>query len=111
VESRLNGCVYCTAVHAQRFGQLTRRHDVLRQIFEEPAGAGTTPRERAIVAFSARLGLQPERMGAAEVQALRGAGLDDREVLDLVHAVALFAWANRLMLNLGEAVWPQETMA
>jgi len=28
-------------------------------------------------------------------------------VLDLVHAVALFAWANRLMLNLGEAVWPE----
>ena len=26
------------------------------------------------------------------------------EILDLTHAVALFAWANRLMLNLGEPV-------
>jgi alkylhydroperoxidase family enzyme len=25
-------------------------------------------------------------------------------VVDLIHAVAIFAWANRLMLNLGEAV-------
>jgi alkylhydroperoxidase family enzyme len=25
-----------------------------------------------------------------------------QEALDLVHAIALFAWANRLMLNLGE---------
>ena len=39
------------------------------------------------------------------------AGLDDREALDLVHAVALFAWANRLMLNLGEAVWPAQVPA
>ena len=106
VESRLNGCVYCTAVHAQRFEQLARRNDVIRQLFEQPDGAGTTPRERAIVAFSARLGLTPQTLSAADVQAVRSAGLDDREVLDLVHAVALFGWANRLMLNLGEAVWP-----
>jgi uncharacterized peroxidase-related enzyme len=106
VESRWNGCVYCTAVHAQRFEQLARRNDVLRQLFTAPEGAGTTPRERAIVAFSARIGLAPQDLAPADVQALRAAGLDDREVLDLVHAVALFAWANRLMLNLGEAVWP-----
>ena len=36
----------------------------------------------------------------------RDAGLSDLEILDTVHAVALFAWANRLMLNLGEAVYP-----
>ena len=105
VESRLNGCVYCTAVHAQRFEQLARRNDVLRQLFEQPEGAGTSPRERAIVAFSARLGLAPQALAAADVQALRAGGLDDREVLDLVHAVALFGWANRLMLNLGEPVF------
>jgi hypothetical protein len=28
------------------------------------------------------------------------------EMLDLVHAAAIFAWANRLMLNLGEPVFP-----
>lgn len=114
VESVLNGCVYCTAVHAQRFEQLAKRNDVIRQLFEQPDQAdraGTTPRERAIVAFSARLGLQPQAMAAADAAALRGAGLDDREVLDLVHAVALFAWANRLMLNLGEAVWPAPSPA
>jgi uncharacterized peroxidase-related enzyme len=109
VESVRNGCVYCSAVHAQRFEQLAKRNDVIRQLFEQPdqaEPAGTTPREKAIVAFSARLGLVPQALAAADVLALRDASLDDREVLDLVHAVALFAWANRLMLNLGEAVWP-----
>ena len=37
---------------------------------------------------------------------LREAGLDDREVVDLATATAFFAWANRLMLSLGEAACP-----
>jgi alkylhydroperoxidase family enzyme len=39
---------------------------------------------------------------------LKEAGLDELEILDLVHSVALFAWANRLMLNLGEPVFPAD---
>jgi uncharacterized peroxidase-related enzyme len=106
VESRLNGCVYCTAVHAQRYMQLARRNDVIAQLFHDPATAGTNARERALVAFSALLALRPQQLAAADVQALATAGLAPLEVLDLVHAVALFAWANRLMLNLGEPVLP-----
>ena len=107
VESRLNGCVYCASVHAQRFEQLAKRSDVIEQLFEEPLTAGTTPRERAIVAFSAELALRPETLSARHVEPLREAGLGEGEILDLIHAVALFAWANRLMLNLGEPVFPQ----
>ncbi|MGJ7497122.1 peroxidase-related enzyme [Variovorax sp. RT4R15] len=107
VESRLNGCVYCASVHAQRFEQLAKRNDVIAQLFEDPLSAGTTPREQAIVRFSAELALKPDALSAEHVRALRQAGLGDMEVLDLVHAVALFAWANRLMLNMGEPIFPE----
>lgn len=40
---------------------------------------------------------------AEDIELLRGVGLDDVEIIDLLHAVAIFAWANRLMQNLGEA--------
>ena len=106
VESRVNGCVYCCSVHAQRFEQLTKRNDVIAQVFEAPETAGTTERERAIVAFSIVLGRDPGAITPAHVQGLRDVGLDELEIHDLVHSVALFAWANRLMLNLGEAVLP-----
>jgi len=106
VESVVNGCVYCTSVHAQRFEQLAKRTDVIEQVFQDPPSAGTTPREKAIVAFSIALGARPEGVGAADVRALKDVGLTDQEIHDLVHSVALFAWANRLMLNLGEAVLP-----
>lgn len=111
VVSRINGCVYCASVHAQRFEQLAKRNDVIHDVFVEPQGAGTTARERAIVQVSIDLTAAPGRFGAAQLQPALAAGLTVAELLDAVHAVAIFAWANRLMLNLGEAVWPEGTPA
>ena len=104
--SRVNGCVYCASVHAQRFEQLTKRNDVIVQLFTEPQGAGTNARERAVVQLAIDLTRAPARFDASQLQAVRAAGLTPLEVLDLVHAAAIFAWANRLMLNLGEPVFP-----
>ena len=103
--SRVNGCVYCASVHAQRFEQLTKRNDVIVQLFTEPQGAGTSARERAVVQLAIELTQAPARFGPSQLQAVRAAGLTPLEVLDLVHATAIFAWANRLMLNLGEPVF------
>lgn len=105
--SRANGCVYCASVHAQRFEQLARRNDVMAQIFADPDQAGTNARERAIVQAALALTRSPGSFGAQHLQPLRAAGLSDLEILDALHASALFAWANRLMLNLGQAVFPQ----
>jgi uncharacterized peroxidase-related enzyme len=111
VVSRLNGCVYCASVHAQRFEQLAKRNDVIRQVFADPHSAGTTAREQAIARFSAALTEHPNEIRADHLQALREAGLTDAEMLDLIHSIAIFAWANRLMLNLGEPVFPEQTPA
>ncbi|MEO6409976.1 MAG: peroxidase-related enzyme [Burkholderiaceae bacterium] len=106
VVSRVNGCVYCASVHAQRFEQLTKRNDVICQVFAEPRGAGTNARERAIVQMSIDLTQAPSRFGARQLEAARDAGLTPLDMLDAIHAIAIFGWANRLMLNLGEPVHP-----
>ena len=106
VVSRINGCVYCASVHAQRFEQMAKRQDVIAQVFENPLTAGTNDREREIAAFSAELTSAPETVTAESIERLAMVGLKDDEILDLIHSVAIFAWANRLMLNLGEPVFP-----
>ncbi|MBX8592656.1 peroxidase-related enzyme [Pseudomonas cichorii] len=106
VVSRINQCVYCASVHAQRFEQLAKRNDVIAQIFTDPQTAGTTEREKAIVRFAIDLTLDPAALGAEHIRPLREQGLDDGQVLDLIHAISIFAWANRLMLNLGEPLYP-----
>ncbi|WP_175651828.1 peroxidase-related enzyme [Pseudomonas sp. Marseille-P9899] len=101
VVSRVNRCVYCASVHAQRYEQLAKRNSVIAQVFADPWTAGDTDRERAIIRFAIALTLQPAGTHEEQVRDLR-AQLSDGEILDLVHVVAIFAWANRLMLNLGE---------
>jgi len=104
VVSCINGCVYCASVHAQRFEQLAKRHDVIAQVFADPHQAGTTAREKALVQLAIDLTAAPTQLHGERLQALRAAGLGHTEILDAIHAVAIFAWANRLMLNLGEPV-------
>lgn len=106
VVSRINQCVFCASVHAQRFEQVAKRNDAIAQVFADPHTAGTTPREQAIVQFAIDLTLAPGELPPERLLALREQGLNDAEILDLIHAIAIFAWANRLMLNLGEPVWP-----
>ncbi|WOD16089.1 CMD domain protein [Paraburkholderia kirstenboschensis] len=107
VVSRVNGCVYCASVHAQRFIQLARRDDVIGQVFANPDTAGTTERERAIVRYSIELTVHPDATDNASLEALRAVGLSSADIWDLSQAVAIFAWANRLMLSSGEPVFPQ----
>ncbi len=104
VVSRVNGCVYCASVHAQRFEQLAKRNDVIGQVFEDPITAGTTKREQAIGKFSIQITEAQADVNADSIKALKDVGLNDGEILDLLHSDAIFAWANRLMLNLGEPV-------
>lgn len=104
--SRFNGCVYCTSVHAQRFEQLAKRNDVIAQLFENPLTAGTNARERAIVQTAIALTDAPERFDVKNLQALTTQGMTAEEIRDILCSVAIFAWANRLMMNLGEHVMP-----
>ena len=62
------------------------------------------PLQRAIVDFAAKLTREPWAIGAADVSPLRAVGMDDLQIHDLIHAVAMFANANRLMQTLGEPV-------
>lgn len=102
--SRINGCVYCASVHAQRFEQLAKRNEVVAELFEDPNTAGTNERDKAIIAMATKLTLEPENFGAEDIQKLVDVGFESKEVLDLIHSVSIFGWANRLMLNLGEPV-------
>jgi uncharacterized peroxidase-related enzyme len=106
VVSVSNACVYCTAVHAQRYTQLAKRSDTVEQVFDNPATAGSTERERAIATFAQAVTLRAQALQAADITPLRQVGMGDEDIIDLLHAVAIFGWANRLMHHLGEPVYP-----
>lgn len=104
--SRINGCAYCASVHAKRFTELTKQPDAMERIQRDGADAALEPRQKAILEYAAKLTRDPAAITPADAAALRAQGLTDLEILDLTHAVAMFAWANRLMQTLGEATTP-----
>jgi CMD domain protein len=103
IVSMVNGCVYCCAVHARRFVELTKQEAVMRALFEQGLGAEVDPRRRAIIDVAAVLTATPAAVSLAPA---RAAGLEDLELLDLIHCVAMFANANRLMQSLGDSILP-----
>jgi uncharacterized peroxidase-related enzyme len=51
--------------------------------------------------YARKLTLAPASMQAADVEALRQAGFDDRAVHDICHVTAYYAYVNRIADGLG----------
>lgn len=102
--SIVNRCIYCAAVHAGRYNQLTKDESVIDAIFTDGVDAEIEPRLKAILDFSVKLSKCPQDATEADVQALADAGLAKDEILDLILSTSLFGWANRLMHTLGEPI-------
>ena len=102
--SIVNRCIYCAAVHASRYNQLTKDETVIERIFADGAEAELEERQSAILKFATKLSRAPSEATAGDMRALVDAGLDQSEILDLILSAALFGWANRLMHTLGDPV-------
>lgn len=105
--SRVNGCLFCASVHS-RFAtiQAPSRRDDVQRLLDEGIDGAQDERWTAIIEAAAALTTTPSRFGAAHVEALRVAGLDDQAIVDVVQSASFFNWANRLMLSLGEPTPP-----
>jgi len=99
--SRLNGCIYCASVHARFAATYSKRVDDVQRLLDEGVEAKLDERWEAIVAASVALTALPMTFGKDHVERLRGVGLDDAAIADLIGAASFFNWANRLMLSLG----------
>ncbi|MDZ5699746.1 peroxidase-related enzyme [Chelativorans sp. M5D2P16] len=102
--SVVNRCVYCAAVHASRYNQLAKDESVMERVFRDGEAAELDERQQAIFRFAVKLSKAPSAADEKDMQALRDAGLDDGEILDLILSASLFGWANRLMHVLGDPV-------
>lgn len=99
--SLVNGCRFCANVHARRHQQLTDGRTVSALFAGMPEALPA--RDRAIVAFAEALTATPPKATPAHIEALRESGMTTEEIEDIIHSIAIFGWANRLMHPLGKA--------
>lgn len=100
--SFVNHCIYCASVHANRYIQLEKRPEVVEEIYRNGLDADLPDFEQALFNFGVYMTAHPDNVGVYQFYHLREVGLDDLQILDLIHSIAIFGWANRLMHTLGE---------
>ena len=100
--SMVNGCRYCAVVHARQHAHLTKSDALVTALYlGKPEMLGE--RDAAIYRFANRLSVTPSQARPDDIATLRSVGMSDVEIIDLIHAIAIFGWANRLMHVLGHA--------
>ena len=106
VTSKVNGCIYCASVHARKASQLSKKRDEVALLLQvqpgDPLSAGQSARWQAEIEAVAALSLTPPQLTATHLRTLSDLSLPVLEITDLIQSAAFFAWANRLMLTLGE---------
>jgi len=103
--SLLNRCRYCIEHHYAGLLRLLNDADRGRQIraaldANDPSAA-FDGRELAGLKYVETLTVNATSLGAEDIRALREAGLDDGEILEINQVTAYFAYANRTVLGLG----------
>ncbi|QHC36522.1 peroxidase-related enzyme [Komagataeibacter xylinus] len=106
--SVVNHCIYCGSVHAARYIELTRRPEVMDEIFTDGTKAEIDEYSQGLFDFAVALSKTPVAATQADMNHVRDLGFNALQALDLVLASAIFGWANRLMHTLGQAVEPTE---
>ncbi|NVO55753.1 peroxidase-related enzyme [Rhodobacteraceae bacterium B1Z28] len=104
--SSLNRCGYCVEHH---FGGLQRllgdaaRGDAIRAAIEarRPEDAPLDQAQIAAMTYARKLTEAPADLVERDVVALRDAGWDDGEILEINQVCAYFSYANRTVLGLG----------
>ena len=104
--SRLNGCEYCVQHHfagMKRLMQDDARADAIGAAIDALDIAATphTSAQHAAMIYAQKRTHDPAVMGEADGQALRDAGYDDGEILEINQVTAYFSYANRTVLGLG----------
>lgn len=103
--SDLNRCNYCVEHHFAGLKRLIKddaRAAGMRKAIEARSFAAVfTAREQAALAYAMKLTGDPSSVGRDDVDAVRDAGFDDGQILEINQVTAYFAYANRTVLGLG----------
>jgi len=103
--SSLNNCGYCLEHHFAGMVRLlgdAERAGTIRQALEDRRPeAAFDGAELAGLIYASKLTLSADQVAEDDIEALRQAGLDDGEILEINQVTAYFSYANRTVLGLG----------
>ena len=92
VVAEINGCDYCLSAHSYVGKNLAKLDDA--EIAANRAGVSNDPKADAVVRFAAKIARERGHVSEADVSAIKLAGYDDAQVIEIVLHVALNTFTN-----------------
>ena len=108
VVSANNQCAYCVNHHAEALRRYVKDEATIATLMSSNGLETLQPRLSAIVQHAERLTTRPGAMAEGDLGALRDAGLQDSDILDLTLIVGYFNFVNRIAMGLGVSFNTQE---
>jgi uncharacterized peroxidase-related enzyme len=90
--AQINGCNYCLSAHSLMGKNLAKLSDA--EIAANRHGGSLDPKADAAVRFAVKVVRERGRVSDADVRAVRMAGYDDAQIVEIVQHVALNTWTN-----------------
>ncbi|HKN58174.1 MAG TPA: carboxymuconolactone decarboxylase family protein [Gemmatimonadaceae bacterium] len=90
--AEINGCSYCLSAHTYLGKNLAKLDDA--EITANRSGASNDPKADAAVRFAAKVVRERGHVSEDDVRAVKFAGYDDAQLIEIVLHVALNTWTN-----------------
>jgi len=90
--AEINGCDYCLSAHTYLGKNLAKLDDA--EMTANRNGASNDPKADAAVRFAAKIARERGHVSDEDVRAVKLAGYDDAQVIEIVLHVALNTWTN-----------------
>jgi uncharacterized peroxidase-related enzyme len=90
--AEINGCSYCLSAHSYLGRNLAKLDDA--EIVANRNGASNDPKADAAVRFAVKIARERGHVSETDLKAVREAGYDDAQVIEIVLHVALNTWTN-----------------
>ena len=90
--AEINGCSYCLSAHTYLGKNVAKLDDV--EITANRSGASMDPKADAAVRFAAKVARERGHVGEDDRRAVKLAGYDDAQIIEMVLHVALNTWTN-----------------
>ena len=87
-----NGCTYCLSAHTYLGKHVAKLDDA--ELAANRAGTSSDPKAAAAVRFAVKVVHERGHVGESDIRALKAAGYDDAQVIEIVQHVALNTWTN-----------------
>ncbi len=92
--AEINGCSYCLSAHSYIGEHLAKLDQA--EMTANRAGTSNDPKADAAVRFAAKVTRERGHVSEADVRALKTAGYDDAQLIEIILHVALNTWTNYL---------------